>query len=555
MRYINAKKRFMVSDEDCISRSIQFAEESLKSIGLNKKLVIKAILVAEETIAQLIKKMPPNGTFTVCVRKILGETEVVIRARGPEYNPDTTTADGVDNLERLEDEDAQDAIRAILLKAHGEDFKVSYKNGVNKIRILASGAESSMLINTMIGLVLGLIFGVLLQMVIPPQIAGGISKYALDPIKTVFMNCLKMIIAPVVFFSIVSCVSQFKDLSQLGRIGGKVMGVYMLTTVLAVLLSLGISMLIHPGNFGFALSLSEAAADVSVDTNVDTSILHTIIGIFPSNFVQPFVDSDTLKIIFLAFICGIAVGMIGEYSAFLKNFFDACNSLFLTITTLVTKIIPVAVFCSVALMVKDMGGASILSVLGFAGTVLFSMFCMMLVYGVLIAIIGRLNPIHFYKKNREGMLTSFTLASSNAAMPTNMRTCTDKLGISPRVCSFSIPLGATVNMDGTCIFLTAAGLFLARAYGISIPPSAYLSLIITIILLSLGCPGVPGAAIVCVGIVLVQIGVPIESVGLIIGIHPIIDMFETMSNTTGDVAAALIVAKTEGLLDVDLYKS
>ena len=206
-------------------------------------------------------------------------------------------------------------------------------------------------------------------------------------------------------------------------------------------------------------------------------------------------------------------------------------------------------------MMFDLGGASFLSVLGYAGTQVLTIACMLAVYGLLILVLGRLNPLTFFRKNREGMLTSFTLSSSSAAMPTNMRTCTEKLGISSKVCSFSIPLGATVNMDGTCIFLVTAGLFLARAYGVAISGSALVSLAVTITLLSLGCPGVPGASLVCLGVILESLDVPIEAIGLVMGIYPILDMFNTMSNTTGDVAASLIVARSEGLLDIEKYKS
>jgi Na+/H+-dicarboxylate symporter len=153
------------------------------------------------------------------------------------------------------------------------------------------------------------------------------------------------------------------------------------------------------------------------------------------------------------------------------------------------------------------------------------------------------------------MLTSFTLSSSSAAMPTNMKICKELFGISPKVCNFSIPLGATVNMDGTCIFLTITGLFLARAYGVTVPDSIMVPLAITIILLSLGCPGIPGASLVCLCVVLADLGVPIEAIGLIMGINPFLQMANTMSNTTGDVAASLIVARSEGLLDLETYNS
>ena len=370
-----------------------------------------------------------------------------------------------------------------------------------------------------------------------------------------FLNALKIVIGPVIFFSIVSCISQFKDLSELGRIGAKVMGTYMITTVIAVLLSFGISMVFHPGAFGFALALEENMEAVSVNLNMDTSLLHTIINIVPSNFLSPFLESDTLQIIFLAVICGASVGLIGEHTATLQEFFESCNSLFLTITTILSRLIPLIVFCSVAVMIENMGRASLVSIFGYAGVELFAIFCMMLIYGLMVLILGRLNPITFFKKNREGMLTSFTLSSSSAAMPTNMRICKDLLGISPKVCNFSIPLWATVNMDGTCIFLTITGLFLARAYGVAVPDSVLLPLAITIILLSLGCPGIPGASIVCLCVILANLGVLIEAIGLIMGINPFLQMVNTMSNTTGDIAASLIVARSEGLLDLEIYNN
>ena len=412
-----------------------------------------------------------------------------------------------------------------------------------------------MLVWTVAALAAGLLFGLLLNSAFPPAFSDGLSTYLLNPVKTMFMNALKVIIGPVVFFSIVSCIAQFKDLAELGRIAAKVMGLYLTMTVIAVLLSIGLSSALQPGQFGFALSLNTGAESAAVDTNVDTSLLTAIINIVPSNFVRPFLESDTLQIIFLGVLCGAAVGMLGGYAPILQNFFEACNSLFLTLTSIISRFIPLAVFCSTSLMMFDLGGASFLSILGYSGTQVLAILCMLVVYGLLIFVLGMLNPMTFFRKNREGMLTSFTLCSSSAAMPINMRTCTEKLGISPKVCSFSIPLGATVNMDGTCVYLVITGLFLARAYGVEVSGSALVSLAITVVLLSLGAPGVPGSAFVCLAVVLGQIGVPIEAMGLVMGICPVLDMFDTMSNTTGDVAASLIVAKSEGLLNLEKYES
>ena len=265
-------------------------------------------------------------------------------------------------------------------------------------------------------------------------------------------------------------------------------------------------------------------------------------------------ESNTLQIIFLAILLGIAVGMIGSYSRIIMDLFDACNQLFLTVTTLIAKLIPLAVFSSMFILITDTGTDSMKSIFGMGITVLLTLLCMMASYGVLILVIARLNPFIFFKKNLPGMLNAFSLSSSNAAMPMNIQICTDKMGISPKVCNFSIPLGATINMDGVSAYLAVATLFLAKMYGVEIPESALVSIVISIVMLSLGTPGVPGASLVCVGVLLNTVGVPIEAIGLVMGIDSVIDMFRTVSNTTGDMAVTLIVAKLENLLDVMKYK-
>ena len=554
LRFANSSQRFAVDSESFLQDSVDYIHASLTSLGISKKLVIKTELLAEETIVLLIQHAPADAVLQVQIRRILGDASVTLSMQGEEFDPSAGTAKYA-GLAETEDSEAEEAIRSILMHSYGENFKYRYKNHVNHVRILTEQTEQSMLVYTMAALGLGLLFGILAKLVFPEILTTGLSTYLLIPVKTMFMNALKIIIAPVVFFSIVTCISQFNSILELGKLGIKVMGMYLLTTLIAVFLGIGITMLIQPGEWGFALSGSVETAAVAVNTDVDTSILSTIVNIVPSNFIAPFVQSDTLQIIFLAILCGVAVGLIGEYSKTLKDLFEAFNSLFLTITTMIARFIPAAVFCSVALLIIELGGNSLFSVVGAGVTHILTTICMLCVYGLLILVMARLNPFTFYRKNQEGMLTSFTLCSSSAAMPTNLRTCTDKLGISPKVCNFSIPLGATVNMDGTCIYLCVMGLFLARAYGVNVPMSALFSLAVTIILLSLGAPGVPGAALVCLSVVLTALKVPVEAIGLVIAIDPFLDMFITMSNTTGDVMAALVVARNENLLDEEKYRN
>ena len=548
------KASFPLSEKNALADSLVFIRKNLTEVKAGSKLTARAMTACEEMLLLFVDNAPEDAVLQVRFVKTLSEYYIDIRCRGEQFDPYDSGIEDASDLKALGRDDAGRAIRSILLKSYADKLKYSNSNGINRAQITAGKAEQSMLMKTVIALVLGIVLGLILKFLLPHAVSEGVNYYFLVPVRTMFMNALKLIIGPVIFFSIVSCLSSFKDLSELGRIGAKVMGSYILTTIIAVCLAVGLSVLLHPGQPGFALG-EQLEAHPEYVQEVDTSLWSTIINIVPANFVKPFLESDTMQIMFIAVLCGIAVGMVKDYSETLKKIFDAGNTLAMTITSLITRFIPLAVFCSVAHIVDTAGSRSAREILGFIGTHFLTVICMLAVYGLLILIIGRLNPFRFYAKFKEGMLTGLALASSTAAMPTNLRICTEKLGISPMVCNFSIPLGATVNMDGTCITLTIAGLFLARAYDVEITAATLLSVMVTIILLSLGCPGVPGAGLICLGIVLQLMNVPVEAIGLIIGIYPFIDMVNTMSNITGDVAVSAVVARSEGLLDTNVYNS
>ena len=546
--FINSKIKIRPVEVSSISECLEFIEKELKKAGVSTRLAVRAEITSEEMLLRLIENSTGEGSIRIQIKRMFGDTVINMSVKGNEFDLYGGKKELSEDIEDIEDEDAQSVIRTFLLKANDSNLKYSHKDGVNSVRIMTGQSTVSSIKLTMGALALGILFGLILKFIMPEALCAGVCDYLLTPVSTVFMNALKIVIAPVVFFSIVTCISGFGDLSELGRIGARVMGMYLLTTVIAVVMSFFVTMLLSPGRFGAALAMQGGQA-VDINTNVDTSLLNTIINIVPSNFIQPFLESDTLQLIFLAVVVGIAVGRIGEYTPVLSGIFEACNSLFLTVTSMIAKFIPAAVFCSISLMLVNLGGSSFLTMLGYFCTNVIEILIMMAIYGILVLVMARVNPAVFFRKIRQSMLTSFTLCSSSAAMPENLKTCTDKLGISPKVCNFSIPLGATINMDGTCISLVLTGLYLAKMYGVNVPGSALPALALTIILLSLGCPGVPGSGLVCLGIVLNQIGVPISAIGLVIAIDPVLDMFDTMSNTTGDIACATIVASKEGLLD------
>ncbi len=553
-----------IENKNCLTECMTFIGDSLKQMRLSKKLIVGAELLAEEVIVGLSKHVPENPDESIDmnirlqIKKHMGDIVVSISAPGRELDMKQLQTIDTDLFDdEKNDPETERAIRSIILNANKDKLKYSHDTGYNYFSIAVGKADRSSLITTLIAMVAGLLVGMISSALFSENITDGMVTYALNPVKTMFMNALSIIVGPVVFFSIVTCLSQFKDLKELGRIGIKVMSMYFITTVLAVGVSILFSLIIQPGEWGGAVGkVATDAVSVNTDMNTsNTSILSTIINIVPNNLVQPFLKSDTLQLIFLAVICGIAVGMIGKYSKMLSNLFDACNHLFLMITTIFARFLPVAVFCSTAMLMIQVGGKALIQQLSVFGTFLLSITSMMVIYGLMLTVLGRVNPFKFFAKAKEGMLTSLALSSSSAAMPTNMNVCTKKLGISPKLASFSIPLGATINMDGTSVFLMVFAMFLARMYGVDVTGSALMTMSVTVIMLSMGCPGVPGAALVCLGIVLENIGVPMEAIGLIMGITPLVDMISTMNNVTGDMAVSTIVARSEGLLDKKIFYS
>jgi Na+/H+-dicarboxylate symporter len=537
-----------------LGKALDYVEAELVNYKLNRRDRTMAMLTAEETIVCLMEHAPGDAEIELTFTKFLGNVTLCVRAPGEQFDLSESAnlltdvkADGLDT-------EMEHAIRGLVLRARGDTFRYKNKAHRNTIQIAIKRSDRMQLYLTLGALLASFILGTVFKAVLPSAVQSSLNANLLTPIKTMFLNALKMIIGPVVFFSIVSCLSQFDSLRDLGKIGAKVMGMYLFTTLLAVLVGLGTFFLVRPGDASLTAFVTDAAnATIETASTTTISIRDTIVNIVPSNFVKPFLEADMLQIIFMAVLCGAAVGMIGDYSKPLRDFFEACNQLFLKITTIIVKVIPLAVLCSMTSLVMTTGNEMLLAIMSFVGTFVLALILMLGVYCLLVLVLARLNPIPLMKKHAPTMLTNFSLASSNAAMPFNIDSC-KRLGISSKVCSFSIPLGATVNMDGSCIYMAVAGLFLANVFGVKIDGAALFSMIFSIIVLSIGAPGIPGSGLVCLSVLLVQLGVPAEALSLVMGIDSILGMFRVAVNSTGDVAVSLIVAKTEHLVDLETYR-
>ena len=414
-------------------------------------------------------------------------------------------------------------------------------------------SKKAFLYQTLGAMILGIVAGMVLSAVAPGEMNSALNENVLVPVKTMYMNALKMIVAPVVFFSIVSCIVRFSDLSELGRVGGRVIVLFLATTCVAVAVGVASFLLFKPGQ---PLDAGQVVADASSITSqkMDVSIKDMIVNIVPANFLKAFIDSNMLQLIFMAVLCGVAAGLIGKYSEMVKSIFEAFNELFLKVTTLIIRVMPLAVFCAICSMMLTMGLDTIRSVLGILGTFLFGLAVMALLYCLILLVLGRMNPGPFMKKYAPMLLQVFSMASSNASIPINMEAC-KKLGIDKKIYSLSIPLGATLNRDGTCIHLAVFALALAQTYGVEVTGATLVGMIVSIIVLSMGAPGIPGSGLICLSVLLAQINVPVEAIGLVMGIDALAGMFRTVGNCMGVVAVSMVVARKEHALDMETYNS
>lgn len=524
-----------------ISKGTEKIQKFLEKEGIKGKEAIRWVLVSEEIMGELFTHAAPDRALHLRMRSILGSISLEFSVPGEEFGFDSGNIPDMNELWAVADSQAESSIRSRILLAYMDELDYRHRRGVNKFRI-AVRRPSAALAATLGSLLAAVLLGILLAAVCPDGAIQVLDTYLLIPIKTMYMNVLKVLAAPVVFFSIASCISQMGNPADLSRIGSKVVGLYLITSVAAVILGIGVFYLLSPGNASLSGTGSADIAAASQTLNI--SIKDIIVGIVPDNFLSPFLESNMLQILFLAILSGSAIGLIGDYSGVLRDLFHACNDLFLKMTSIIMRVTPIAIFCSILSLILNVGASSLLSLVSMIVTFLLGLVCLTVVYSLILLFNG-INPVRFLRSYTPVMLQVFSIASSNASIPLNMDFCKEKLGISPRVYAFSIPLGATINMDGMCILLAVESLTLAKIYGVPVPGKMLLPLALSIIILSIGTPGIPGAGVIMLSMLVTQLGVPVESVALFMGIGPLMGMFVTASNCLGDVVATAAVARSE----------
>jgi Na+/H+-dicarboxylate symporter len=393
-------------------------------------------------------------------------------------------------------------------------------------------------------IVTGLVLGVLVGMTF------GKDALNLAPLGQLFLNAIKMLIVPLVFVSLVAGITSMRDTSKLGRISAKTIAIYMVTTAFAVSIGLLFGGLFSPGE-GLDMVAAEAASAAQAPALIDT-----LVAMVPSNPVNAFAQGNVLQIIVFAIGLGVSMNLIGEKAEPAIKLFNSLAETLYKLTDLVMRLAPYGVFALIAGVVGSHGAEVLLPLAEVIGVIyLASIVHVLLVYGGLLSLLARLNPLRFFQGILDALVVAFSTSSSSGTLPVSIECARKNLGVSEGVAGFVLPVGATINMDGTAIYQGVLALFIAQAFGIDLNAGQYLMIILTATLASIGTAGVPGAGLIMLGLVLSSVGLPLEGVALIAGIDRILDMARTTVNVAGDLMTTTLVGRSENELDLDIYNS
>lgn len=382
---------------------------------------------------------------------------------------------------------------------------------------------------------------------------GYVNRLLFDGVLDVggqlFIRSLQLLVVPLVLVSLVCGVSNLSSGADLGRLGGKTLGLYLLTTASAITLALTVAMIVQPG------SGVERATDAEFEPVPAPELKDVILNIFPTNPVEAMAQGEMLQVIVFALLFGLALSKAGNPGARVKSIFEDLNSVIMRLVTLLIELAPYGVFCLMATLFATLGWDEISTLASYFFTVAGVLILhLLLVYPLLLTVLARVSPGMFFRKMREPMLVAFSTSSSGATLPVTLETVRSRLGVRNEVGSFTVPLGATINMDGTAIMQGVATVFIAQFYGVDLTAGQYLMVVLTATLASIGTAGVPGVGLIMLAMVLQQVNLPVEGIMLIIGVDRLLDMMRTSVNVAGDGMVATVVARSENQLDLERFE-
>jgi len=375
----------------------------------------------------------------------------------------------------------------------------------------------------------------------------------IKPIGTVFINLIKMVVVPLIFFSLVAGITAMTNADAFKRIGLKSVGAFLMTGAFAVCIGLAFAHFFHPGLGVDLSSLQSSAASNATLPPRDVSLIQILVDIIPTNVIKAMADDHILQVVVFAIFTGVTINALGEKVSLLRDVCQQAAQVVFKMIEAVVKFSPYGVFALTSWLVSTQGFDVLTALLKLVLVVIGALFTQYILFGIMIVVFARISPFPFYRKMVEPQLLAFSTSSSKATLSTAMRVVNENIGVSKTSTSFVLPLGASINMDGTAIYLGICALFFSQAFGIPIDAHHYFILVLTATLGSIGAAGIPGGSLIMMGMVLTSVGLPLEGIALIAGVDRILDMMRTTVNITGDSLITMLVDKSEGTMDLDQY--
>ena len=545
------KKKFdvVIQDKDrALSEALGFIQEQLSGMKLIERDINRAVLMCEESLLSLLKHADFSRIqyFTVNARKVFGDVIIDLNVPGDEFDF-YGRAEDMYSSDDDELQETQSEIQSLLLRSFSRFLKYKHYRRFNSVRIKAVLSNYSELYRILTVLFLAIVSGIVLKSFFPESVYMAVNDNIFVPVRTVFMNGLKMCAVPVVLFSIINCISGMGSVSGIRKSAGRLIKYILIFQIAST--AIGFS-LMYVFRTGAGVNMPMPAVETAPGGSV--SLMGMLVNLVPSNIVRPLLEGDMMQIMVISVILGISVGMAGV--KILRDVFSELTAVFMGMTRIFMLIVPLAVFCSVSSMVITTGLNTLLSVLGMLLTLIAGYVLLNIFYCAAVKVRTGLSPLIMLRKSLPMIITAFSTLSSIASVPDGMKCC-DNMGIFQKIYSLSIPLCTSVCKAAFPIILSILTLSAANMYGVEISALGMISLALSVIVLTISKPGLPGSGIIALSALLAQAGCPLEFLGIALSIDVLGDLFSTTTTCIGNIACTIIAADGGGLIDRVKYAS
>ena len=516
-------------------------EQQLSQLKIERKDILRTQLLVEEIFLRMVNNADVEQATIRVVKNFFGNVQVKMSATGTPYDPLVEVFDI--------DEDDEEYYRKLILKANRQKMSWLHEKNRNVVTINVQSETNLQMKLTLGGMFGGLICGVFMKEIFSTETIKLFNDSLITPLNTMFLDALGLVIAPVIFFSVLCGVNGMGAGAGIGRVGSKLIGLYTSTSVIASIVGLFIA------KSFFSSGVPQVGTIVAAQSSeaYEFSMTKFIVDIIPSNMVSPIADRNLLQVIFIAVFFGLALNALGNKAKLLQDFANVCNEFFTKLVGMIVFFVPMIAFFAMMQLASDTDFAMILTMGKLVVGLLICSVAILLMYAILIRFVGKISPMPFLKKIPSLWAIPFATSSSAVTMPFTMNFCTKKLGVAEKISSFSIPIGTTVNMNGGCYYLPIVVIMFLKMYDVEVDLNAIIIILTMTLSLSVAGPAVPNASVIGILTITSTFGVPNDIAGLLFCISTVCERIVTCFNVTGDVASAVVLSRLENSTDEKIY--